>query len=101
MSPGNSIEMAVWVAVGGRGTLIGPIIGAFLVNGAKTLLTAWVPEYWLFVLGAIFVLVTLYLPNGVLGLRTLRRQLRREGFPRADATAKPITNATPPAGDRA
>src|SRR5689334_16832838 len=57
MSPGNSIEMAVWVAVGGRGTLIGPIIGAFLVNGAKTLLTAWVPEYWLFVLGAIFVLV--------------------------------------------
>ncbi len=77
MSPGNSIEMAVWVAVGGRGTLIGPIIGAFLVNGAKTLLTAWVPEYWLFVLGAIFVLVTLYLPNGVLGLMGKLRMKKR------------------------
>jgi urea transport system permease protein len=69
--------MAVWVAVGGRGTLIGPIIGAFLVNGAKTLLTAWVPEYWLFVLGAIFVLVTLYLPNGVLGLVGKLRMKKR------------------------
>ncbi|MFT4100011.1 MAG: urea ABC transporter permease subunit UrtC [Burkholderiaceae bacterium] len=68
MSPTNSIEMAVWVAVGGRGTLVGPIIGAFLVNGAKTVLTAWFAEYWLFLLGALFVLVTLYLPNGVLGL---------------------------------
>ena len=101
MSPGNSIEMAVWVAVGGRGTLIGPIIGAFLVNGAKTLLTAWVPEYWLFVLGAIFVLVTLYLPNGVLGLRTLRRQLRRENVLRAEVPAEPISKAAPPAGDHA
>jgi urea transport system permease protein len=101
MSPANSIEMAVWVAVGGRGTLIGPIIGAFLVNGAKTLLTAWVPEYWLFVLGGIFVLVTLYLPNGVLGLRTLRRQLRRDGFPRAEAPVEPIAKAAPPAGDHA
>lgn len=68
MSPGNSIEMAIWVAVGGRGTLIGPIIGAFAVNGAKTVFTAWFAEYWLFFLGAIFVLVPLLLPNGIMGL---------------------------------
>jgi urea transport system permease protein len=68
MSPGNSIEMAIWVAVGGRGTLIGPIIGAFAVNGAKTVFTAWFAEYWLFFLGAIFVLVPLLLPKGIMGL---------------------------------
>jgi len=68
MSPSNSIELAVWVAVGGRATLIGPIIGAFMVNGAKTFFTALAPEYWLFILGSLFVLVTLYIPNGVVGL---------------------------------
>ena len=68
MSPTNSIELAVWVAVGGRGTLIGAIVGAFLVNGAKTFFTAFAPEYWLFILGGLFVLVTLYMPNGVVGL---------------------------------
>ncbi|APR35277.1 urea ABC transporter permease subunit UrtC [Paraburkholderia sp. SOS3] len=68
MSPGNSIEMAIWVAVGGRGTLIGPIIGAFAVNGAKSFFTAHFAEYWLFFLGAIFVLVPLLLPNGIMGL---------------------------------
>jgi urea transport system permease protein len=73
MSPANSIEMAVWVAVGGRGTLIGPVVGAFIVNGAKTMFTAYFAEYWLFLLGAMFVLVTLYLPDGVVGLwRRLR-----------------------------
>ncbi|WER47718.1 urea ABC transporter permease subunit UrtC [Cupriavidus sp. WKF15] len=76
MSPGNSIEMAVWVAVGGRGTLIGPVIGAFLVNGAKTMFTAYFAEYWLFLLGAMFVLVTLYLPDGVIGLW---KRLRERG----------------------
>jgi urea transport system permease protein len=71
MSPGNSIEMAIWVAVGGRGTLIGPIIGAFAVNGAKSFFTANFPEYWLFFLGLIFVLVPLLLPNGIMGLADL------------------------------
>ena len=70
MSPANSIELVIWVAVGGRGTLIGPVIGAVAVNGLKSWFTAALPEYWLFVLGAIFVLVTLYLPNGLLGLFT-------------------------------
>jgi len=68
MSPGNSIEMAIWVAVGGRGTLIGPIIGAFAVNGAKSFFTAYFAEYWLFFLGLIFVLVPLLLPNGIMGV---------------------------------
>ena len=68
MSPGSSIEMAIWVAVGGRGTLVGPLLGAALVNGAKSWFTVTFPEYWLFFLGAIFVLVTLFLPRGVMGM---------------------------------
>jgi len=68
MSPANSIEIAVWAAVGGRATLVGPILGAFLVNGAKSWLTVTAPEVWLYFLGALFIAVTLYLPNGVLGL---------------------------------
>ena len=68
MSPANSIEIAVWAAVGGRATLIGPIIGAFLVNGAKSWLTVAAPEFWLYFLGALFIAVTLFLPDGVVGL---------------------------------
>jgi len=68
MSPANSIEIAIWVAVGGRGTLVGPIIGAGLVNGAKSVFTQVLPEYWLYVLGLLFILTTLFLPNGVVGL---------------------------------
>jgi urea transport system permease protein len=70
MSPANSIEIAIWVAVGGRGTLAGPILGAGLVNGAKSFFTVAFPEYWLFALGAIFIVVTLFMPRGVLGLVT-------------------------------
>jgi urea transport system permease protein len=68
MSPANSIEMAIWVAVGGRGTLFGAVLGAGLVNGAKSYFTVAFPEYWLYFLGAIFILVTLFLPKGVLSL---------------------------------
>lgn len=68
MSPGNSIEIAIWAAVGGRGTLIGPLLGAGIVNGAKSYFTQAFPEYWLYFLGLLFVLATLYLPQGVLGL---------------------------------
>jgi len=67
-SPGNSIEAVLWVAVGGRGTLIGPVVGAFIVNWAKTYLTGALPEVWLFVLGAMFIAVTVFLPRGVMGL---------------------------------
>ncbi len=68
MSPAAGIEMAIWAAVGGRGTLVGPILGAFFVNGAKSWFTVAFPEFWLFFLGALFIAVTLYLPNGLLGL---------------------------------
>ena len=68
MSPANSIEIAIWAAVGGRATLIGPILGAFIVNGAKSWLTVTYPEFWLYFLGALFIGVTLYLPDGVVGL---------------------------------
>ena len=68
MSPANSIEMAIWAAVGGRATLIGPIVGAFFVNGAKSWLTVAYPEYWLYFLGMLFIAVTLFLPDGVVGL---------------------------------
>jgi urea transport system permease protein len=68
MSPANSIEIAIWAAVGGRATLIGPIVGAFLVNGAKSWLTVTYPEFWLYFLGALFIGVTLFLPDGVVGL---------------------------------
>ena len=67
-SPLNSIELVIWVAVGGRGTLYGAVAGALLVNYAKTYLTGALPEVWLFALGALFVLVTLYLPRGLAGL---------------------------------
>ncbi|BDI07080.1 urea ABC transporter permease subunit UrtC [Sphaerotilus microaerophilus] len=68
MSPAASIEIAIWAAVGGRGTLIGPIVGAFFVNGAKSWFTQVFPEFWLYFLGALFIAVTLFLPNGIVGL---------------------------------
>jgi urea transport system permease protein len=67
-SPGNSIEAVVWVAFGGRGTLIGAILGAFSVNALKTWLTSFAPDLWLLVLGALFIVVTLFLPRGLIGL---------------------------------
>ncbi len=68
MSPANSIEMVIWAAVGGRGTLLGPIVGAFSVNGLKSWFTGAFPDLWLFALGLIFILVTIYLPQGLAGL---------------------------------
>jgi urea transport system permease protein len=68
MSPAASIEIAIWTAVGGRATLIGPILGAFFVNGAKSWFTVTFPEYWLYFLGAMFIAVTLFLPQGIVGL---------------------------------
>ena len=83
-APANSIEVVIWVAVGGRGTLIGPVLGAFLVNFAKTWFTGAIPEFWLFALGGLFVAVTLFLPQGLVGLMA-----RRNGNGRAPAAAPP------------
>ncbi|AMM85353.1 urea ABC transporter permease subunit UrtC [Martelella sp. AD-3] len=66
-APANSIEVVIWTAVGGRATLIGPIIGAILVNGGKTIFTGLFPAFWLFALGGLFVAVTLFLPKGIVG----------------------------------
>jgi len=72
-SPINSIEVVIWVAVGGRGVLYGAVAGAILVNYAKTVFTGVLPEFWLYALGALFVLVTLFLPKGVVGLLRTRK----------------------------
>ena len=78
MSPAASIEMAIWAAVGGRATLVGPIVGAFFVNGAKSWFTVAFPEYWLYFLGLLFIAVTLFLPQGLMGLwRQLARRRTR------------------------
>jgi urea transport system permease protein len=73
-APINSIEAVIWVAVGGRGTLFGAAMGAVLVNYAKTYFTGALPELWLYALGALFVLVTLFLPRGLVGLGARRRR---------------------------
>ena len=68
MQPANSIEMAIWVAVGGRGTLVGALLGAGLVNVAKSWFTVAAPDYWLYFLGVLFIVVTLFLPKGFIGI---------------------------------
>jgi len=82
-APINSIEAVIWVAVGGRGTLIGAVVGAVLVNYAKTYFTAALPEVWLYALGTLFVVVTLFLPRGVLGLFSRAPRLTRDDRSRA------------------
>ena len=77
MSPAASIEIAIWAAVGGRATLIGPIVGAFFVNFAKSWFTQVFPEFWLYFLGALFIAVTLFLPDGIVG--GVKRLLGRGG----------------------
>ena len=92
MSPANSIEIAIWVAVGGRGTLTGAILGAGLVNGAKSFFTVALPEYWLYVLGLLFIAVTLFMPDGVMGLAR-----RLHAWPgRARRAGDAASAATPP-----
>jgi len=77
-APANSIEAVIWVAVGGRGTLVGAIVGAILVNLGKTIFTGALPELWLFALGGLFILVTLFMPKGVVGLwdRIIAKRVR-------------------------
>jgi len=90
MSPASSIEIAIWVAAGGRGTLLGPLLGAVAVNGAKSWLTVAFPEAWLYALGLMFILITRYLPRGLLSL--LVRAPRRV---RAPASERPSSALVP------
>jgi urea transport system permease protein len=80
-SPINSIEIVVWVAIGGRGLLYGAILGAVLVNFAKTQFTGILPEAWLFALGALFVIVTVFLPKGVVGLLSVKTRSNNKPLP--------------------
>ena len=89
MSAAASIEIAVWTAVGGRASLVGPIVGAFLVNGAKSWLTVTAPEFWLYFLGLLFIAVTLFLPSGVVGLVRQLRGWRKARLAQAEAPASP------------
>ncbi|WP_412050828.1 urea ABC transporter permease subunit UrtC [Hoeflea sp. Naph1] len=88
-APANSIEIVIWTAVGGRGTIVGPAIGAFLVNGGKSWFTGLLPEYWLFVLGALFVLTTLFLPKGLVGTLSQWARQRRQSRPSQGAAPLP------------
>jgi len=96
-SPINSIECVIWVAVGGRGTLFGAIAGAVLVNYAKTYLTGAFPEVWLYALGFLFVLVTLLLPRGIIGLLAGRGKSARQ-TPDAAMDSEAADIQTKPAG---
>jgi len=88
-APANSIEAVVWVAVGGRGTLVGPIIGGIGVNFGKSYFTGALPEVWLFALGGLFVVVTLFMPKGILGLLAqLRRRSARNDVETASGEAE-------------
>jgi urea transport system permease protein len=82
MEPSNSIEMAIWVAVGGRGTLGGAVLGAALINGMKSWLTVSYPDLWLYVLAATFVLVTLLMPDGIAGALLAKRKVDARGSAR-------------------
>jgi urea transport system permease protein len=95
--PGNSIEAVIWVAVGGRGTLIGAVIGALLVNYAKTTFTSGaLAPYWLFMLGGLFVAVTLFLPRGIVGtLRHWRSERQQRSDAADDASAAAAAAARP------
>jgi len=91
LQPANSIEMAIWAAVGGRGTLFGAALGAFVVNGAKSWFTVALPELWLYVLGALFITVTLFMPDGIVG--AVQRLLEKRA--RAAAPAPAAGGAAP------
>jgi len=89
LDPSESIEVAIWVAVGGRGTLVGAILGAFVVNGLKSWLTNKYPGSWLYVLGAVFVTVVMLLPDGLISLPRRLLALWRKLAPRGAAPATP------------
>ena len=97
-SPLNSIELVIWVAVGGRATLYGAVIGALLVNYGKTDFTGVFPEAWLFALGGLFVLVTLFLPHGIAGLFRLLRRRGRSEPPSDSEPAGTAAGGASPAG---
>ena len=91
MATDKSIEAVIWVAIGGRGTLIGPVIGAVVVNAVKSWATRAYPDLWLLILGAIFIVVTVFMPKGLVGLpEQLRQGHRRRRKARVNAAASDL-----------
>jgi urea transport system permease protein len=90
MAPDKSLEAVVWVAVGGRGTLIGPVLGAISVNALKSWTTRAFPDMWLLILGTLFVLVTLFMPKGLVGLPGQLLALRRRLASKCDTNPAPV-----------
>ncbi len=98
-SPANSIEVVVWAAVGGRGTLYGAVLGGVLVNFGKSYFTGALPEAWLYVLGFLFIAVTLFLPKGIVGLLPGLRLHRRTAAIKKQAAESPLAVAQAHTGD--
>ena len=93
MAPEKSLEAVVWCAVGGRHTLIGPILGAISVNALKSYATWAFPEQWLYLLGGLFILVVLFMPKGIAGIPEQLNGLRKRFLKRRDVDAVPFTSA--------
>ncbi|BBD40575.1 MULTISPECIES: urea ABC transporter permease subunit UrtC [Aminobacter] len=93
--PANSIEVVIWTAVGGRGTIVGPIVGAIAVNAAKSWFTGALPELWLFALGGLFIASTLFLPRGIVGLWDRWQQMRATRAVPAEGKAAARTEPQP------
>ncbi len=98
-SPATSIEVVVWAAVGGRGTLYGAVLGGILVNFGKSYFTGALPEAWLYVLGFLFIAVTLFLPKGIVGLIPGLIHRRRTALRKKQAAASPLAVARPHTGE--
>ena len=93
MAPEKSLEAVIWCAVGGRGTLVGPIIGAISVNALKSYATRAFAEQWLYLLGGLFIVVTLFMPKGIVGIPDQLRALRKR-FKKADVDVPPVNAKT-------
>jgi urea ABC transporter permease protein UrtC len=90
MAPEKSLEAVVWVAVGGRGTLLGPVLGAVGINALKSWTTRAYPDLWLLFLGTLFIIVTVFMPKGLVGLPEQLRGVWKRFRPSPPAAAQPI-----------
>jgi ABC-type branched-subunit amino acid transport system permease subunit len=99
MAPDKSLEAVVWVAVGGRATLVGPILGAFAVNAMKSWATRAYPDLWLIFLGTMFILVTIFIPQGIVGLPAQLRGMKRRVARRKNSGTEQEAAMLPAAGE--
>jgi urea transport system permease protein len=98
MAPDKSLEAVVWVAVGGRGNMLGPILGAIGINGLKSYATHSFAEQWPYIIGFLFIFVTLFMPKGIIGLPEQFREIKRRLQQRKANAASSVTDAAPNGG---